>query len=37
MKSIRITLVACTVATLQALATAATAQDFYTGKQINML
>ena len=37
MKSMRIILVACSIITMQAIATAAVAQDFYTGKQINML
>jgi tripartite-type tricarboxylate transporter receptor subunit TctC len=37
MNSIRITLVACSIATIQALATPASAQDFYASKQINLL
>ncbi len=37
MNSIRITLVACSIAAMQTLAAPAYAQDFYASKQINML
>jgi tripartite-type tricarboxylate transporter receptor subunit TctC len=37
MKSMRIALLACSVATVLAAAATAAAQDFYAGKQINML